>query len=73
MFRIEHKGYFITANKNTPNIYSISTTGKGGTIPDSLSGMYNDRNLAKIHIDRYIDGKNKKGLKNAETIFESGD
>lgn len=64
----EYKGYYVTPDKVSPTLYYIATVGKGGKIPDFLSGLYTSCPLAYKAIDNYL---NKKELKNAKTVSES--
>jgi hypothetical protein len=67
--RIEYEGYFISPDKNIPTCCFISTVGKGGKIPDMLTGLFTTPTIAKKEIDRY---RTIKDLKNAKTNSESG-
>lgn len=68
----EYKDYYIKPHKDHPYCYVIVTTGKGGKIPDCLSGMYTTRTLAKVDIDNYIPIKPIKEKNNGETINQGG-
>ena len=59
MIRI-HKGYQVKPHTLTPNNYIVVTDGKGGKIPDCLTGMYTTPTLATYAIDLYLDSKIKK-------------
>jgi hypothetical protein len=67
-YALDHRGYYIKPKKEHPYCYVISTIGKGGTIPDSLSGMYTTKTLAKTDIDNYLNNKPVKEENNGETI-----
>lgn len=67
-YALEHKAYYIKPKKDQPYCYVISTVGKGGTIPDCLSGMYTTKTLAKNDIDKYLDNKPVKETSNGETV-----
>ena len=67
--RIEHMGYFISPDKQIPTCCYISTMGKGGKIPDMLTGLFTSPTIAKKEIDRYL---TIKDVKNAKTNTESG-
>ena len=71
--RTEYKGYLLTPDKISPTLVRISTVGKGGKIPDSLSGLYTTRTSGHLAIDYYLNSKEKRLSKNAETVSESGD
>ena len=53
-YRSEYQGYYIQPHKDHPYCYVIVTTGKGGKIPDYLSGMFTTRAIAKSEIDVYV-------------------
>ena len=59
MIRI-HNGYQIKPHSITPSCYIVVVDGKGGKIPDILSGQYTTPTIAKEAIDRYISSKEKK-------------
>lgn len=66
--RTEYKGYYISPDKTTPSIYNIATTGRGGKVPDVLSGLFTTRALANKAIDQYL---STRKVKNAEAVNES--
>lgn len=53
-YRSEHKGYYIQPHKEHPSCYVVVTVGKGGRIPDCLSGMYTSRAIAKSEVEVYV-------------------
>lgn len=63
--RTEYKGYYIAPHKETPNILYIATTGKGGKIPDVLSGFFTATGVAQKAIDKYLETRK---VKDGETI-----
>lgn len=65
---IIYKNYQIKPHKAIPTAYIIVTDGKGGKIPDILSGMYTAPVVAKLAIDQYVDKKPKKEAENAKEI-----
>jgi hypothetical protein len=67
-YTLEHRDFYIRPKKDYPYCYVISTVGKGGTVPDCLSGMYTTKTLAKTDIDKYLNNKPVKEEKNGETI-----
>jgi len=71
-YSYEYKSFYIKPHKDHPHCYIVVTTGKGGKIPDCLSGMYTTRTLAKSEIDIYLDNKPIKENKNGETISTGG-
>lgn len=54
---IEYKGYQIKPHKVVPTAYIVVTAGKGGKIPDILSGVFTGYGVAKLAIDKYLDDK----------------
>lgn len=60
---IIYKGYQIKPHKEIPSNYIIVTDGKGGKIPGVLEGLFTGTNLAKQHIDAYLDAKEEKHAK----------
>jgi hypothetical protein len=56
----EFKGYYIKPDKLHPRHYAIVTVGKGGKIPDRLSGMFTSTTLAMSEISVYLDSKKDK-------------
>ena len=56
-YTMEYKGYYIKPSKEAPYCYVCVTVGKGGKIPDCLSGMFTNRSLIKEKIDWYQEQK----------------
>ena len=50
---IRYKGYILTPSKNSPNLYSLATEGKGGKIPNCLSGLFTKQAAVK-EIESYV-------------------
>lgn len=65
---IIHKGYQIKPHKSVPTSYIVVTDGKGGKIPDILSGVYTSPVFAKQAVDKYVDSKPKKEPDNAKEV-----
>lgn len=55
-----YEGYEVKPHKETPTSYIIVTAGKGGKIPNILSGLYTTPRYAKEAIDSYLSTKTKK-------------
>jgi hypothetical protein len=55
-----HSGYQIKPVRETPTLSLIVTDGKGGRVPDVLSGFYTTKQYAKEAIDLYLSTKTKK-------------
>ena len=62
-----YKGYQIKPHKEFGSMSIVVTDGKGGKIPDVLSGMFTSVGLAVNVIDQYLETK-KKDTTNAEKI-----
>lgn len=60
----EYKNYYIKPHKDYPAHYVVVTVGKGGKIPDVLSGIFTKRSLAMEEIDKYLSTKPSKEVKN---------
>ena len=58
MIRI-HEGYQVKPHKELPTSYIIVTDGKGGKIPNVLSGMFTSPTIAIATIDRYLENSKK--------------
>lgn len=71
MYITIYKGYQIKPHKEYPSSCIIVTDGKGGKIPDVLSGLFTSKGLAALTIDKYLDTKVKKDTDNAEAISQS--
>ena len=67
-YRSEHKGFYIQPHKEHPTCYTVVTTGKGGKIPDCLSGMFTTRSIAKFEIETYVNNRPVKEKTSGETI-----
>lgn len=59
MIRI-HSGYQVKPHKEHPASYIVVTDGKGGKIPDMLTGLFTSPAIAIQTIDRYLDSKKKE-------------
>lgn len=57
MRMVLYKGYQVKVDKNNPNSWIVVTDGKGGKIPNSLTGHYTTPSIAMSHIDLYLDSK----------------
>lgn len=56
----EYRGYDIKPHKEVPTCMIIVTSGKGGKIPDVLSGLFTSTSAAVQEIDKYVDNKKVK-------------
>jgi hypothetical protein len=65
---IEYEGYLVKPYKEVPTSYVVVTAGRGGKIPDVLSGLFTSPAIAKGEIDRYLATKPRK-----EKDAEAGD
>jgi NCAIR mutase (PurE)-related protein len=55
-----HSGYQVKPHKEHPSSYIVVTDGKGGKIPDVLTGLFTSPTIAMQTIDRYLDSKKKE-------------
>lgn len=65
MFIRIYNGYEVKPHKEHPLSYIVVTAGKGGKIPNVLSGMYTSPTIAMTEIDRYLESKSPKEPKEA--------
>jgi hypothetical protein len=56
---IIYKGFQIKPHKEFPATCIIVTDGKGGKIPNVLSGLFTSTGIAQNQIDSYLDQKEK--------------
>lgn len=56
MIELEYKGYTIYKSANNV-LWRIRLDGKGGSVPDVLTGQYTTYGTAKAAIDLYLDQK----------------
>lgn len=66
-----YKGYQIKGHKEFPSMLVIVTEGRGGKIPDCLSGLFTSHGLCYAEIDKYLETK-QKDTKNDKTVNEAG-
>jgi NCAIR mutase (PurE)-related protein len=64
-----HNGYEVKPHKEHPMSYIVVTAGKGGKIPNVLSGMYTSPAIAMSEIDKYLESKPVKEAKDAEAKY----
>lgn len=53
----EYKGFYLKGHKDFPQMTLVVTTGRGGKIPNILSGSFTSNKEAMEAIDRYVEGK----------------
>lgn len=63
MSHIVYKGYQIKPSKQAPSTYICVTDGRGGKIPDVLSGLFTSAGIVKEFIDQYLEGKEPDNAK----------
>jgi len=68
---MEYKGYIIKPHAHLPKSYVVATSGRGGKIPDVMSGMFTAPILIRQIIDTYLDNKEIKDTKNGQEISKS--
>ena len=64
---MEHKGYIIKNHTKSPNLKVIVTAGKGGKIPNALSGAYTSAEDCIRLIDDYKDKVKPNGKDKSRT------
>lgn len=57
---INYRGYLITPDDAFPNLYTVATEGRGGKIPNVLSGRFTTVSWIKQVIDLYVDAQVEK-------------
>lgn len=57
---IKYQDYVIRPNKTYPSSVEIYFPGKGGRLPDVLTGLFTSVGVAKEMIDRYLHNRHKK-------------
>lgn len=63
---VKYNGFIISNEKGTPSLFSIATEGKGGKIPNVLTGSYTSTGIAQSYIDRYLESKGKADAKTSD-------
>ena len=66
-----YEGFMIKASKESPMSYVVSTEGRGGKIPDVLTGLFTSPTYVKELIDNYLAGKPTKETKDDKTGAKS--
>ncbi len=65
-YQFEYEGYYIKPSPQHPKTYIVVTSGRGGKIPNILSGMFTSKQVAKDVIDIYLASQPKKEATDAE-------
>lgn len=55
-----YRGYLISTDPISPTLYSVATEGRGGKIPNVLSGRFTSVSWIKTVIDDYLDKQPEK-------------
>lgn len=58
---MEHNGYKINSDEQFKTMYRVAPTGRGGSIPTSLAGLFTSKAEAMKFIDNYKAQSKKKG------------
>lgn len=66
-----YKGYQIKPHAQVPTAHIVVTDGKGGKVPDVLTSLFTSSVYAKAAIDKYLDSKPAKEVKNGKEISQS--
>lgn len=72
MHIVQYKGYDIKPQVNLPMSYIIVTSGRGGKIPDVMSGLFTHPSICKAEIDKYLANKPTKDELSDKAIEQSG-
>ena len=54
---MEYKGFIVKPQKESPKLLTVATAGRGGKIPDVLTGLFTTRGLVYAIIDAYVENK----------------
>lgn len=65
---IIYKGYQIKPHTHVPTAHIVVTDGKGGKVPDVLTSLFTTSVYAKAAIDKYLDSKPVKEVKNDKEV-----
>lgn len=57
--RIEYGKYYIQNIKNNPRMFEIGYSGRGGKLPDALTGKFTEARFAQQAVDRYTEPKRR--------------
>ena len=66
----EYKGYIVNPLKESPKLLTVATAGRGGKIPDVLSGLFTSRTIVYELIDNYVDQKEQS---DGKKVSKGGD
>lgn len=70
---MEYKGFLITPSPSFgPKCFSIATQGRGGKIPNCMTGAFTSRGVAMQIIDTYLSNKDQKVKTNDKESSEGG-
>lgn len=62
-----YKGFYVTFDEKNPRLVRVATEGKGGKIPNVLTGLFTSKQVVYNIIDSYVAQK-----QNAKTETEAG-
>lgn len=65
---MNYKGYLITPVKGLGSAYEIATEGRGGKIPNIMTGLFTSRGSAMQVVDFYLASKESVVNTNGEKI-----
>ena len=54
---MEYKGFIVKPHKESPKLLTVATAGRGGKVPDVLTGLFTTRGLVYAIIDAYVENK----------------
>lgn len=67
---MEYKGFIVKPHKESPKLLTVATAGRGGKIPDVLTGLFTTRGLVYAIIDAYVENKEQS---DGKKVSKGGD
>ena len=64
---MNYKGYIISADAVSPNLYRVATEGRGGKIPNTLQGCFTHLEVVTSLIDGHLEAQEVKGERKTNT------
>lgn len=55
-----YNGFIISPHKLSPSLYVVATEGRGGKVPNILSGSFTTLKTAQSVIDSYVESQGEK-------------
>ena len=67
---MEYKGFIVKPHKENPKLLTVATAGRGGKIPDVLTGLFTTKGLVYAIIDAYVENKEQS---DGKKVSKGGD